>query len=145
MPILFNLTDQQKAALREVIGQFKERPTPKEYDRVARNLQWLTKKSRRPTSFPKAESNWRENAGGNKWPVPTVLLELGCSHSDVPEGFAVYPIFDSANTHAVDYAVVVLWREIWNSWGYQSPETTLWGALCKDIESAMNIKLPTTQ
>jgi len=133
----FNLTDEQKAALREVMKRFKQRPTSEEYDKVQRDLKSLNKPSRIPREFPKARSNWTKNSYGDKWPVPTVLLDPGFTHSDVPLGFAVYAIYTSAGTHAVDHALKVCWTELWNFWDTPPTVPTVAGTFKRDIAEAL--------
>jgi len=107
------LNQAQSDAINEAVAQFKgRRPTPYEYDKVQRKLEAIPvvpAHTRKPISFV---DNVRQ--GFHPWEV--VPLQEFDQNTDLPEGWALYPTWDSGNNHRLINAARIAWMAIWNSW-----------------------------
>lgn len=113
---IYNLTTEQKTALKAAVGRFKGRPDWHDYDLVTKQLRVIGPKSIRASQARNAINTHQPNAFGGKWVKPTIIPKPGFDETDLPAGVAAYSIVDSAGTHALDNAAVVMWRELWNAW-----------------------------
>ena len=114
---LVHLSPPQINAINEAVNEFKttfngRRPTPDEYEKIERKLLTIPVApvdKRRPV---KSINNVRQGYG-TKDVVP---LDGFNPDTDLPEGWGIYPWWDSGNNYHLVNAAQMAWTEIWNNW-----------------------------
>lgn len=80
----YNLTDEQKTALKAAVGRFTERPTWNEYIREEKILSKIGPSKFSSKGIKHSINNHIANAFGDKWPKPTIIPQDGFTEADLP-------------------------------------------------------------
>ena len=104
-----HLNDQQIALCQE-FRQFEERPTFEQYEAFQKRMKVIDK------SLGKIDVKKIPNTERGFEPKERQLLPAFDAFKDLPQGWAVYPMFDSGNNHAVMSAGQHILTRIWNGW-----------------------------
>lgn len=104
------LNQQQFEALRFAIdAQAGVRPTPAEYQRIAKSLKKIPA-PKATTKIPGTVVGINYEPG---WPDPCVTVT---GDVKLPEGLALSRLGTSSGTKSVENAATATWRALWNGW-----------------------------